>query len=382
MKLIFSTDSFNVGNRSYPGFPILLHDNMQVFREGLDFLIYHCIHRGRVGSEKSWITYGRDLYDFFAFVEANELDWRAIRNRVDSHILAVYRDASLKDFQLAASTINRRLRFAIKFYQYAALQGWVTDLPYAIEEIRVNQSKGFLAHTDRSGNIRSTADVLLKTRRTKIKVLSSEQLNVLMSAIKSKQNQLMVRLCLATGLRKEELLTFPLKYVVNPQKNPVKSHYVVKLSPMDMELKGGHERTIHVPKTLMEDLWQYVIHMRSGVSKNSSQIYSNLFLNSRGLPYSSKSQAFNKTLLRLDLPFKVHPHMLRHTYATHTLNALMKRKDLTFNPLMYVRDRLGHSSITTTERYLHFIDDISDGVLNEFQSEIDCIIGGLEHAGK
>lgn len=371
MKLIFATDSFKVGNRSYKGFPILLHDNMQTFKEGLDFLIYHCIKRGRVASENSWITYGRDLYDFFAFTEANELDWRNITNRVDSHILSVYRDVALKDYQLAESTVNRRLRLMISFYRYAMNHGWVSGLPYDIEEIRVNQPKGFLVHTDRSGGVRASPDVLLKKRKTKIKVLSTGQVEMLLNAIKGKQDKLMVRLCLATGIRKEELLTFPKSYVVNPQKFSAGNHsFVLTLSPSDMATKGSHERSIHMPRGLMEDLWQFVIHEHSVLSKKADQDYPNLFLNSNGRPFSVISNAFNLMLNRLDLPFKVNPHMLRHTYATHTLRALMERNDLKMNPLMYVRDRLGHSSITTTEKYLHFIDDVSDGVLNRDRKSV------------
>lgn len=374
MKLVFSTNKLKVGGRSYEGFPILLHSNMRTFTEGIDFLIYHCIKRGRVSSKRTWDTYGRDLYDFFAFVEANNLDWRLVENRFSSHILVVYRDASLEDFGLSESTVNRRLRFIIKFYQYALLQGWVTYLPYAIEEININQPKGFLAHTDKSGGIRATADVLLKNRKTRLKLLSTEQVGMLLSAITHKQDRLMVRLCLTTGIRKEELLTFPARYIANPQRLPVTNNYVVRLSPNEMALKGSHERSIHLPRSLMEDLWQFRIHERSELSQRSLMDYPNLFLNKEGHPFSVTSNAFNYMLKRLGLPFHVSPHMLRHTYATHTLKALMMRKGLDFNPLLYVRDRLGHSSITTTEKYLHFIDDISDGVLNDYQREIDAIL--------
>jgi integrase/recombinase XerD len=381
MKLIFSTDSFKVGNRSYEGFPILLHDNMQTFMEGLNFLIYYCIKRGRVGSKNSWVTYGRDLYDFFAFVDANELDWRNITSRIDSHILSVYRDAALKDFQLAESTVNRRLGLLVKFYKYAMQHGWVSALPYEIEEIRINQPKGFLAHTDKSGGVKASPDVLLKKRKTKIKVLNTEQVGMLLNAVKGKQDKLMIRLCLATGIRKEELLTIPKSYVVNPQRFSARNHnFVVTLSPRDMETKGSHERSIHIPRALMEDLWQFVIHERSVLSQKASQEYPNLFLNNLGRPFSVTSNALNQKLNKLGLPFSVAPHMLRHTFATHTLRALMERKDLKINPLMYVRDRLGHSSISITEKYLHFIDDVSDGVLNNYQEEIDLIIEGLTDA--
>lgn len=377
MKLVFSTSKFKVGNRSYAGFPILLHNSMKTFNEGMSFLTYHCIKRGRVASKRSWVTYGRDLYDFFAFVEANNLNWRSIEDPLNSHILAVYRDASIENFGLSEATVNRRLRLAIKFYQYAKLQGWVANLPYAIEEIKVNQPKGFLAHADKSGGIKATADVLLKRRETRVKVLSTEQVGMLLSTITNKQDKLMVRLCLTTGLRKEELLTFPVDYIVNPQRLPLTNNYVTRLSPNDMALKGAHERSIHLPKSLMEDLWQFVIHERSELSQKSSEVYPNLFLNKEGRPFSVTSNGFNYMIKRLGLPFHVSPHMLRHTYATHTLKALMMRKGLSFNPLLYVRDRLGHSSITTTEKYLHFIDDVSDGVLNEYQREIDAILSAV-----
>ena len=67
-----------------------------------------------------------------------------------------------------------------------------------------------------------------------------------------------------------------------------------------------------------------------------------------------------------------HPHMLRHTYATYTLYEMRKRGS-SVDPLMYVRDRLGHSSITTTEQYLHYLSLVEDEVVTDFQDEIDHI---------
>ena len=374
MKLIFATGSFKIHNHSYAGFPILVNDDMTTFREGTKFLRYQLIQRGRVLSEKSCVTYGRDLYDFFGFIDANKLDWRDIGERFDTSVLSTYRDACLKTFKLAPSTINRRLGLSIKFYQYAARKGWVARLPYDVEEIRIRQNRSFLAHTDRTGGVRAMADVLLATKKTRIKVLSTGQVGILFNAIEDKHLKLMVRLCLTTGIRKEELLTFPKSYVIDPRKYPVRSHYVVVLSPREMSVKGSHERSIHVPKSLMEDLWQYVIHERSGRSKLSSEDFPQLFLSDKGCAYSTESNTINKRLNKLGLPFAVYPHIFRHTYATHTLAALQKRSDLNFNPLMYVRDRLGHSSITTTEKYLHFIDDIADGVMNDYQREIDTLV--------
>ena len=67
------------------------------------------------------------------------------------------------------------------------------------------------------------------------------------------------------------------------------------------------------------------------------------------------------------------PHKLRHTYATHMLKGLQKSKSTKFEPLIYLQSRLGHSSITTTMRYLHVINDLLDDVSLEYQDSINAI---------
>jgi len=46
---------------------------------------------------------------------------------------------------------------------------------------------------------------------------------------------------------------------------------------------------------------------------------------------------------KLNLPFQITPHVFRHTKAMHALKAGV--------PLIYIRDLLGHNSVTTTEIY-------------------------------
>lgn len=258
----------------------------------------------------------------------------------------------------------------IKFYQFALKQGWVSTLPYDLETVRVKQSKGFLAHTDTSGGYAVKPNVLLKTSPTKIKVLNKEQVDELLKTIKNKTLRLIVRLALLTGLRKEELLTFPVTCVAAPQSISARSHVVVELDPQQMSIKGDKPRTIHVPISLMADLWDYVIHERHETTRKYGTDPKTLFVTAKGNPWSIRT-SLNNSLNRLELSFACHPHILRHTYATHTLKSLMSRKSTTFNPLIYMRDRLGHSSITTTEKYLHFLDSIEDDLRTSYQEEIE-----------
>jgi integrase len=51
----------------------------------------------------------------------------------------------------------------------------------------------------------------------------------------------------------------------------------------------------------------------------------------------------------------VHPHMLRHTFASH---CYMRRV-----PPQIVQKWLGHSSVTTTERYAHLRPDTDDELI-------------------
>jgi site-specific recombinase XerD len=190
----------------------------------------------------------------------------------------------------------------------------------------------------------------------------------------------MVRLGLATGLRREEIATFPLKYVINPQsmrwettdedKDIPKSMIRVHLDPTEMKTKGNNERAIDVSVALMADLWQYALHERHQLESIHDDKETVLFLNHQGRAYANDGKGMYKILKDLGLPFRVHPHMLRHTYATHTLYDMRKKKTET-DPLLYVKNRLGHASLSSTQVYVHLLDEIADDLMTDYQEEID-----------
>lgn len=72
-----------------------------------------------------------------------------------------------------------------------------------------------------------------------------------------------------------------------------------------------------------------------------------LFLGKRGkrLDRREANRILNRLAAAAGLPREVHPHMLRHSFATHMLEAGAN--------LRSVQEMLGHSRLSTTQRYTH-----------------------------
>jgi hypothetical protein len=236
LRLVLATEEFRINGQSYPGLPLLLDREMRSVEPARDFLIHQCLHRGRVRSRGSWAAYGQVLYDYFGFLEARGLDWRAGQFDENHSIVAAYRDWSLDMVGLKSSTINYRLQFIIRFYRYAVDKEWIEQLPFDVDAVVVRQPRGFLAHTDRSGGVRSSPDVLLAEKKQVLKVLTREEIRRLLDGTRGNPTlNNIIRMALQTGLRKTELLSFPRKYVINPaRENTHRSMIRVNCDPRDM----------------------------------------------------------------------------------------------------------------------------------------------------
>jgi integrase/recombinase XerC len=116
--------------------------------------------------------------------------------------------------------------------------------------------------------------------------------------------------------------------------------------------KGSKERMVPVGELALDS----IAHMLSDRPKATSM--DPLFVNFRGSRLTSRSVAriLTKHLLRIAASRMISPHGLRHSFATHLLASGAD--------LRGIQELLGHSQLSTTQRYTHL-------ELGEIQAEYE-----------
>lgn len=154
MRLVLADAGLVVQGRVYEGFPLLIGENGGAVEPAQTFLWDELAANGRAQSKLTWAKYGRDLYDYFAFLEANRLGWRDMPVPGMPGHLDRYRDWSKAEVGLQARTINARLRLIARFYEWAQHGGLLERLPFRTRVVRVRHEPGFLAHVQREADTR------------------------------------------------------------------------------------------------------------------------------------------------------------------------------------------------------------------------------------
>ncbi|MBX8473169.1 tyrosine-type recombinase/integrase [Pseudomonas cichorii] len=380
MELVWATEDLVIAGQPYPGFPILLWDSMESCVPANQFF-RHYLLRGAIGSKRSWPSTGRALYDFFSFLQAHELDWRDVDRGEAKSLVAAYRDYCLVACELAPNTTRQRLHYICKFYEFALKEGWVKRLPFAYEERNVKRETGFLAHVDASGGKAMANDVMPRRPKALPKFLSMAEVKALLAAAENPHHRMMMRLALHTGLRREEIAAFPLAYVFDPDKAVrTERNLRIRLDPFDgsgMVTKGSKPREIYISRQFMAELYRYVTKLRGERASLSKTPQKVLLLNQFGQPYGEDGKSLNRIISEAGkrAGIKVHTHMLRHTYATHTLVSLQRNPASGLEPLVFVQRQLGHSSIQTTMVYLHLVNEMADEAVLAYNDELNALAG-------
>jgi len=159
-------------------------------------------------------------------------------------------------------------------------------------------------------------------------VLSKSEVKSLLSSIKNEKSKLMITLLYAAGLRVSELLN-------------------LKVNNLDFAEKVGHvrqgkgrkDRIFNIPQNLSEKL-----SLQAQNQKKSNQEF--LFTGKNGQLGSRNIQKIvERATNNAKIEKSVHPHTLRHCFATHLLE--------NGTDIRLIQELLGHADLSTTQRYSH-----------------------------
>jgi integrase/recombinase XerC len=110
--------------------------------------------------------------------------------------------------------------------------------------------------------------------------------------------------------------------------------------------KGNKERVIPIGKVSLEAVGRYRMALENQ-APTAEKAGGPLFLNRNGGRLTTRSMAriLERVSSRCGIPIPVSPHALRHSFATHMLDAGADLK--------VVQEMLGHQSLSTTQQYTH-----------------------------
>ncbi|MCD6352893.1 MAG: tyrosine recombinase XerC [Proteobacteria bacterium] len=152
-------------------------------------------------------------------------------------------------------------------------------------------------------------------------------------SILSRRDRAILELMYSCGLRVSELVNLNHEDLNLPER-------LIKVKG-----KGGKERILPMGTKAREAINDYLLLSNS--SEKNAESCTALFLNNRGGRLTTRSIArmINKYVNRSSFFHPVHPHAIRHTFATHMLDAGAD--------LRTIQEFLGHSSLSTTQKYTH-----------------------------
>ena len=216
---------------------------------------------------------------------------------------------------------------------------WIGDLysqnnkPKSIQR-HLSSAKGFFRFLKKNNLISSSPFELVtapKSSHTLPDVLSPEDVEQLLSFKPSNtieiRDMAIVELMYSSGLRVSETVNINI------------SDFEENMSFLRVIGKGSKTRLVPMGRFAVNAINNW-LNEREKISNNTDA----LFLNSKGSRLSVRSiqLRLKKMAIKQGLP-PVHPHMLRHSFATHMLESS--------GDLRTIQELLGHSSLSTTQIY-------------------------------
>lgn len=259
-------------------------------------------------------AYQRDLEQFDAFItstaptEIDQISYQDIRLFI----------AHLTELENSRTTIARKLSSLRSFFKYALRQGWTDSDPTALVQYDVKkQHLPDFFYEDEMQAIIDTA----RNSESEFKL----------------RDVAIIETFYATGMRVSELTGLTFRQIDE-------SIQIIRVLG-----KGDKERLVPIGDSAMAAIIDYKTTLRPQLVSGESG--DTVFLSHKGKELTTPQvhDILNKVIEEGALNLTIHPHKLRHTFATHLIN--------NGADLRSVQELLGHEDLSSTQIYTHVTKD-------------------------
>jgi integrase/recombinase XerC len=257
--------------------------------------------------------YRHDLLEFLAYLEEQGIREPA---KIEVNLLRAFLSRLLR--KNAKSSVARKVAAIRACFKFVQRKGWIQENPalHLRAPKTARSIPPFLSEREAEHLLQSSPDPDWLLRR----------------------DQAILELFYASGIRLSELAGL----------NWTDVDFSIRM--VRVKGKGGRERVVPLGRVAIEALRAYrEAREDAGLKKSGLQAADReaLFLNRTGGRLTDRTIArrLKKRALAAGLSPAVSPHALRHSFATHLLNAGAD--------LRVVQELLGHQSLSTTQKYTH-----------------------------
>lgn len=242
-------------------------------------------------------------------------------NHIDRQLLREYVDWLIEQ-DIVKSSIAHKLSAIRSFYKYLLRENIIKESPISLSHSRGTRMGSFSLKLDKR------IPEFLSTEEIK-NLLDAPDLTTPLGL----RDKAFIELFYASGLRVSELVSLNVG-----QAN-------LETRETRVRGKGSKERITLMGVPAAQAIENYLTNGRpqlAGKRKNDA-----LFLNNEGgrLTVRSVQRIIAELAVKAGIKKEVHPHMLRHTFATHLLNGGAD--------LRVVQELLGHADLSSTQIYTH-----------------------------
>lgn len=298
------------------------------------------------------LNYGRDLSQFLTYLSPPGLEPPALAGISHNTIREFV--GHLHDHGLEKSSIARKLAALRSFFNYCVREGRLEEnparlvptpkLPKRIPSVlTAEEMNGFLNQLAEMGPASGSGGVLPKPdRQLKSKASSTRLAKLEDESLLLRRDRALLELLYAAGLRVSELTGLNLSDVEQKERM------------LRVRGKGDKERIVPYgskAQTALDKYWplrdQLLSEASAGPGRRRAPHTEAVFLNYAGrrLTQRSVGRIVKKYVRLVNVNWDLHPHSLRHAFATHLL--------ADGADLRAIQELLGHQSLSTTQKYTH-----------------------------